>query len=160
METVHRGGGMKPIYLLAVLAVVGCNRHEDRPAQNVPHVAGQWVGTGTDDAIGFFNIEMTLTQSNTSAVGTYTMVGAVATIHGDARLDISPYGGTNLRITLVRTNWTVNDPANSNRVCNASLVSSPASITNGATSFHYTMSDCQGGTWIGGATLTKSAGTN
>jgi len=63
---------MKRLLLISALALVGCNRHEDAPAPYVPHVAGQWAGNGTDDAIGYYNWSVVLAQSNSTASGTFT----------------------------------------------------------------------------------------
>lgn len=156
---------MKKLLLILVLGLlsVGCNRKEDKPSPRSPHVAGVWQGNGTDDAIGYYNLSVDMGQSQDSAAGTFTMVGDVATVTGDFYVSFGPAGGNNVRtLTLTRQNWTVADPANANRVCAGTLTVRGGStyITDSALSFHYTMTDCQGGTWNGGANLRKSAGTN
>lgn len=159
---------MKKNTILA-LALMGallsaCNKKEDAPAPNNPHVAGAWTGNGTDDAIGFYNLSVNLTQSGNSASGSFTMAGAVATVSGEILVSFGALnGGNNLEsMALTRKQWTVPDPQNANRVCAATLTVKPGStfITSSAVSFFYTMSDCQGNTWGGGANLHKVAGTN
>lgn len=144
-----------------LVALSACHKKEDAPGPSVPHVAGNWVGTGTDDAIGYFNISMDLTQSDRSAAGTFTMSGTVATVTGNVTMNVGAQGGSNLTgLVLTRVHWTLNDPTNANRLCAGELTALPSSMTSGAVNFHYSMSDCQTGTWNGGANLTKQAGTN
>lgn len=141
----------------------GCRKKEDAPPPNFPHAAGVWNGTGTDDAIGFFNIAMDLTQSAESAAGTFTMAGGVATVKGNVLTAFGQVSTTNVSsLTLARTTWTVSDPANAGRVCAATLTLTPytGQLSSTFMSFHYTVTDCQGGTWFGGANLHKIAGTN
>jgi len=156
---------IRTVLLLAVatLATVGCSKKEDAPKPYYPHVAGSWSGNGTDDAIGYFNFGVDMTQSSDQAAGTFTMTGGVATVKGDFSVVFGPQGGNNVRsLTLTRQTWTVNDPTNANRVCAGTLTvrSGSTFITGSAVSFYYTMTDCQGGTWTGGANLHKDAGTN
>jgi hypothetical protein len=149
--------------LIVALALCACQKKEDAPAPNVPHVAGAWAGTGTDDAIGFYNLSMDLTQSGGSAAGSFTMTGGVATVTGNVFLAIGPQGGNNLQaLRLTRIGWTVNDPANAGRLCTGDLTvrAGSTAMTSSAISFQYTVTDCAGGLWTGGATLTKRAGTN
>ncbi len=153
------------VLLLAVatLATVGCQKKEDAPPPYYPHVSGTWSGNGTDDAIGFFNFGVDMTQSGDSAAGTFTMTGGVADVKGDFAVRFGPQGGNNVQsLTLTRSTWTVTDPANANRLCAATLTVKSGStfITGSNVSFHYSMTDCQGGTWFGGANLHKVAGTN
>jgi hypothetical protein len=91
------------------------------------------------------------------------MTGSVATVNGDIKLSFGPLKGNNLNsLQMTRTTWNVPDPANVTRVCAATMSISPnmTFITDDSVSFHYTMTDCQGGTWYGGANLAKVAGTN
>ncbi len=149
------------IILILLIGVIfsGCQKKkEDAPPPNYPHVEGTWNGNGTDDAIGYFNLAADITQSNDQAAGQFTMAGTVATIKGDINIVFGPQGGNNVRtLTLTRNTWTVNDPANVGRVCAATMTLTPntASITGSFTSFHYTVTDCQGGVWQGGANMTK-----
>jgi len=140
--------------------LTACDKREDNPKPSSPHVAGSWVGTGTDDAIGFYNISMDLTQSGESASGTFTMAGDVGTVTGSLSMGIAPQTANNMRLTLSREHWTLTDPANSSRLCIGTLTAKPSSITSGTLSFFYTMTDCQGGTWTGGANAKKTVGTN
>ncbi len=153
--------------LLMILAIgflaTGCSKKEDAPQAQTPHVAGTWAGSGTDDAIGYFDLSADLTQSGGSASGTFVMAGSVATINGNLALAIGPAGGNNVQsLALTRTTWTVADPKNAGRVCAATMTVRPGTtfMTNAAVSFMYTMTDCQGGTWTGGANMKKIAGTN
>lgn len=146
-----------------VLLASACSKKEDAPPAQVPHVAGTWSGNGTDDAIGFFNVSMDITQSGDSAAGTFTMAGSAATITGDVSIALGPQGGNNLQaLSFARKSWTVADPANAGRVCAAAMIVQPNvnAMTGSAVSFRYSMTDCQGGTWAGGANLHKIAGTN
>lgn len=150
------------ILTLAALAT-GCSKKEDAPKPYTPHIAGSWSGNGTDDAVGYYNIAVDLVQSGDSASGDFTMAGAVATIKGTVSVVIGPQGGNNLQqLVFTPTSATVNDPANANRVCSAAMTVRPGStyMLSGSTVFSYTVSDCQGGTWGGGANLKKIAGTN
>lgn len=156
---------LRILLLLAVatLATVGCSKKEDAPKPSYPHVDGLWTGNGTDDAIGFFNFSVDMIQSNDQGVGTFTMAGGVATVKGDFSVIFGPQGGNNVKaLTLTRKTWTVTDPANANRVCAGTLEVMPGStfITGSAVSFHYKMTDCQGGTWDGGANLKKEIARN
>lgn len=151
------------LLLLGLTLTIGCSKKEDAPAPNNPHVAGVWSGNGTDDAIGYYNITATLVQSGNQASGTFTMAGTVATINGNISMSFGAIGGANMgAISLQRTTWTVGSPSNANRVCLATLTITPGtgSISNTATAFHYSMTDCQSGTWNGGANMQKTAGTN
>ena len=145
------------------LASTACSKKEDAPKPYTPHVAGSWAGNGTDDAVGYFNLGVDLTQSNDSAAGDFTMVGGVATIKGTISIVVGPQGGNNLqKLDLTRVTWTVNDPANAGRVCAATMSVRPGStfMTGSAVSFFYSVTDCQGGIWTGGANMHKIAGTN
>jgi hypothetical protein len=148
------------LMLVAVLACIGCTKKEDAPTAAAPHVAGSWAGTGTDDAIGFYNISLTLGQSGSSASGTFTTTSAFVTQSGNAYLTVGPQGGNNLQgLTLNRVQWTI--PPVAGRICAGSMVlSQPTFITATTLAFHYTVTDCAGGQWNGGATLQKTAGTN
>jgi hypothetical protein len=152
-----------PLILALGILATGCSKKEDAPPPNNPHVAGSWVGNGTDDAIGYYNLAVDLTQSGNSASGTFDMEGGAASVKGNVLMTFGAMVGNNLQsMGLTRTKWTVADPSNSNRVCSATLTVNPGStfITDTAVSFGYTMTDCQGGTWSGGANLHKIAGTN
>ncbi len=156
---------MKKLLLIAILGLLttACSKKEDAPKPYTPHIAGSWAGNGTDDAIGYYNLGADITQSNDSGAGDFTMAGGVATIKGNISIVVGPQGGNNLQqLNLTRVTWTVNDPANANRVCAATMTVKPGStfMTGSAVSFMYTMTDCQGGTWTGGANLHKVAGTN
>lgn len=151
------------LFLLVAFLASGCSKKEDAPKPNDPHVAGVWSGNGTDDAIGYYNIGIDLTQSNDSAAGTFTMAGSVATIKGNVIMDFGPVGTGNVRsLALDRKTWTVADPANANRVCIATMTLTPhtGQTNNTFMKFSYQVTDCAGGTWFGGANLTKMAGTN
>lgn len=153
---------MKYLVLFLFIALCACSKKEDAPKGATPHVAGSWVGTGTDDATGHYNISMDLVQSEGSASGTFRMVGNVATINGNVTLSLSDQGAYNLRaLTMTRENWTVSQPGDAIRVCAGDLtLKNTAQVTSGVLSFYYTLNDCAGGTWEGGASLRKSAGTN
>ena len=147
----------------ATFALAACSKKEDAPPPNYPHVSGMWTGNGTDDAIGYFNAGIDMTQSAESAAGTFTLAGSVATIKGNVAIAFGQVSQTNMNsFTLTRTTWTVADPANANRVCAATLTLVPhtGQISNTYMAAHYTMTDCQGGTWQGGLNLTKMARTN
>ena len=149
--------------LLILLAICACSKKEDAPKDTTPHVSGSWSGNGTDDAIGYYNVSMDLTQSGGTAAGTFTMAGGVATVQGNVTLAVGPQAPNNLQsLKLTRVSWTVADPVNANRLCVGDLTVRRAStsMTSGAIVFHYTMTDCQGGVWDGGANLTKQMGTN
>jgi hypothetical protein len=151
------------LIVLLGLFTAACSKKEDAPPPYTPHVAGSWTGNGTDDAIGYYNISADLAQSNSSASGDFTMSGPVATIKGTISIVLGPQGGNNLQqLTMTRVTWTVNDPANTNRVCAATMTVQPGStyFLSGSTVFSYSVTDCQGGTWSGGANLHKIAGTN
>ena len=156
---------MKKLLILLGLAFLSsaCSKKEDQPAAQVPHVGGSWSGTGTDDAIGFYNLSVDLTQSGDSAAGSFTMAGAAATVKGTITLMVARQGGNNLQaMNLARATWTVADPQNAGRLCAGTLTVQPNStfMTDSAVSFAYSFTDCQGGTWGGGANLHKIAGTN
>lgn len=151
------------LLVVATFATVGCSKKEDAPKPYYPHVSGSWTGNGTDDAIGYFNFGVDMTQSNDMAAGSFTMTGDVATVKGDFRVVFGPQGGNNVKeLVLTRKEWTVSDPTNANRVCAGDLTVRAGStfITGSNVSFHYTMTDCQGGTWTGGANLRKTVATN
>ncbi len=159
---------MKTLNRILVLGLLGlltsaCQKKEDAPKPYTPHVAGSWAGNGTDDAIGFYNISTDISQSGDSASGDFTMVGGAATIKGTISIIIGPQGGNNLQqLNMTRVTWTVNDPSNAGRVCAATMTVKPGStyfLTN-STVFSYSVTDCQGGLWFGGASLKKIAGTN
>lgn len=159
-----KGGFMKKLLLIAVLGFLttACSKKEDAPKPYTPHVAGTWVGNGTDDAIGFYNLAVDLTQSGDSASGNFTMAGAV-TIKGTVSVVIGPQGGNNLQqMIFTPTSSTVNDPALAGRVCSAPMTVRPGStyMLSGSTVFGYTVSDCQGGTWGGGANMKKTIASN
>ena len=156
---------LRTVLLLAVatLATVGCSKKEDAPKPSYPHVAGVWSGSGTDDAIGYFSFGVDMIQSNDQGVGSFTMSSAIGTVKGDFSVIFGPQGGNNVKsLTLTRKTWNIPDPQYQNRVCAGTLTVTPGStfITGSAVSFHYKMTDCQGGTWDGGANLHKDAGTN
>lgn len=156
---------MKKLLLIGILGLLttACSKKEDAPKPYTPHISGSWAGNGTDDAVGYYNIGVDLVQSGDSAAGTFTMVGGVATIKGTVSVVIGPQGGNNLQqMIFTPTSSTVNDPNLAGRVCSAPMTVRPGStyMLGGSTVFSYTVSDCQGGTWGGGANLKKIAGTN
>lgn len=156
---------MKKLLLIGILGLLttACSKKEDAPKPYTPHVAGSWAGNGTDDAIGFYNLGVDITQSNDSAAGDFTMAGGVATIKGNISIVVGPQGGNNVqKLELTRVTWTVPDPAQANRVCPATMTVKPGStfMTGSSVVFSYAVTDCQGGTWFGGANLHKVAGTN
>lgn len=149
--------------LSAFIFTVGCSKKEDAPAPNAPHVGGMWTGTGTDDAIGYYTIGLNIDQSADSAAGTFTINGTVATIQGNVAMQFGNIGGNNINsFTLTRSTWTVNDPANANRVCSGTLTLNPhtGQTSSSYMAFHYNVTDCAGGTWQGGANLTKMIRNN
>jgi hypothetical protein len=154
------------VIVVASMSFAGCSKKEDAPKPYTPHVAGSWSGNGTDDAIGYFTIGVDMAQSGDSASGTFTMNSAIGSVKGDFMVGIDPQGtagGKNLRsMTMTRRTWNIPDPANQNRVCAAtlSLVRGTGMMTSSATEFHYTMTDCQGGTWVGGANMRKDVASN
>ena len=153
---------MKLIYLVrallviiatcAVLIATGCSKKEDAPGPQVPHVAGQWAGNGTDDAIGYYNWSVTLVQSNSSAAGSFNTAGGYGTTSGDIRIDFGTEGPGNVRaLTLTRTGGTL---------CTGSAtLSGTATLSSSGLTFGYVVTDCRG-TNYGGANLHKIAGTN
>lgn len=146
------------LFLLVAFLAVGCSKKEDAPPPSYPHVSGSWAGNGTDDAIGYYTLGVDMTQSGDQAAGHFTMTGGVATIKGDFNVIFGPEGKGNVKtLTMTRQTWTINDPANANRVCAGTLTLVPYTSTiNGSfVSFGYTMSDCVSGTWNGGANLSK-----
>lgn len=140
------------IGLCALGLCLGCSKKEDAPPPYYPHVAGYWTGNGTDNAIGYYNWSVNLTQSGSMAAGTYDTSGGYGTTHGDIRIDFGPYGGNNLyALTLTRTGGTI---------CSGyASLAAPTSISNSNVTFSYNVTDCRG-TNGGGANLHKVAGTN
>jgi hypothetical protein len=132
---------------------IGCSKKEDAPPPYTPHVAGVWVGTGTDDSIGFYNVSMTITQSGNSAAGSYDTASSLTNTTGNINLQFGPQGGNNVQsITMSRT-W-------STKSCNGTAtLSQPTYITGNAIAFYYTVTDCNG-TNSGGANLHKTIATN
>jgi hypothetical protein len=154
---------MRKILLVLSLAALatGCSKKDDTPAPQTPHVAGVWSGTGTDDAIGFYNITMTLTQSGNQASGTFATSSGFATTSGNVTLTVGPAGGNNVqKLALTRTQWSPTAPAPSRTCAGTMMLSTPTFMTASSITFSYTITDCQGGSWNGGANLTKTAGTN
>lgn len=143
---------MKKLLFLMCLALVACDRKEDRPADFVPHIAGAWAGTGTDDSIGFYNWSINITQSNDTAAGSFDTSGGYGTTTGSIYLRFGPVGGNNLTVlTMDRTGGSV---------CPGTITMNGAtSLSSTSLSFRYTVVDCRG-TNYGGANLHKVAGTN
>lgn len=146
------------LILIALVALGACKKREHASAPGgPPAVAGSWAGTGTDDAIGFYNVSMDLSQDENTAAGTFTMAGPVANVTGSVSLTFN--GGALQGLQLTRESWTVTNPSHASRLCAATLtVRTDARMAADSLSFHYTMTDCQGGTWTGGASLSKRAG--
>jgi len=143
---------MKKVLFLACLAFIGCSKKEDAPAPYVPHVAGMWSGTGTDDAIGYYNWSVTLAQSNSTAAGTYTTSGGYGTTSGNIYLSFGPEGVRNLTtLTMTRTGGSI--------CSGTTTINTHATLTSSDLVFSYIVTDCRG-TNIGGANLHKIAGTN
>lgn len=140
---------MKKIAFLICLAFIGCSKKEDAPAQYVPHVAGQWVGTGTDDAIGYYNWSVVLTQSNDTAAGTYTTSSGYGTTSGNIYLNFN--GSIVTVLTMSRTGGSV--------CLGSATQSGSGTISSSNLTFYYTVTDCRG-TNTGGANLHKIAATN
>lgn len=156
---------MKKILMIFVMGLLatGCSKKEDAPKPYTPHVAGSWSGNGTDDAVGYYDIAVDLTQSGDSASGDFTMAGGAAVVKGTVSIVVGPQGGNNLqKLEFTRVTWTVADPANAGRICPSVMTVRPGStyMTGSSVSFHYSVTDCQGGTWGGGANMKKIAGTN
>ncbi len=155
------------VRMLAVLMMIGlfglcaCNKKEDAPAAQVPHVAGSWSGTGTDDAIGFYNLAVTLTQSNGDVAGTFATSSGFASTSGNVSIKVGPAGGNNVQsLAFARTQWSVTAPPPSRTCAGTMTMTAPTFMTSNSISFGYVITDCQGGTWTGGANLHKTAGTN
>jgi hypothetical protein len=153
---------MKRLSLLLVLLAVGCSKKEDAPPPYTPHVAGMWVGSGQNDAIGYYTWSMTLTQSGNSAAGTYDTASALTTTHGNVLIQFGPQGGNNVQsLTMTQTTFAPTSPAPS-RTCSGTVMnlSQPTFITGSALSFYYNFTDCFGYTAGGGANLHKTIATN
>lgn len=160
-EVCYTEGMKNATLVLLALLCVGCNRRkEDAPPLDTPHIAGVWAGTGTDDAVGYYNLQLTLTQSGTTASGNFTMASGLGTVRGTVAL----VDDRNILRVLTMTRTAVDNASSAlaDRVCLVDLTTRPNQylMTGSVTSFSYTMSDCHGGTWGGGATLQKIAGTN
>jgi hypothetical protein len=149
------------VLLAVAVMAAGCSKKEDAPKPQDPHVAGMWSGNGTDDAIGYYNIGITLTQTEDSAAGTFNIASNVATETGNVMMSIGPLNGNNMQtLTLTRTAWTTTSTTDG-RICQATMrLTTPTFITNTHMQFSYQVTDCQGGVWNGGANLSKIAGTN
>lgn len=134
---------------IAMATLGGCSKKEDAPPPYTPHVAGQWAGTGTDDAIGYYNWSVTLTQAGNSAAGTYDTSGGYGTTHGDIRLDFNQ--GNLYNLTLTRTGGSI---------CSGlATLGSATTFNSSYLTFSYRVTDCRGVNG-GGANLHKIAGTN
>ncbi|MGH7974835.1 MAG: hypothetical protein ACREBR_04870 [bacterium] len=136
----------KLIFLLLLLTA--CTHKEDAPGTYVPHIAGSWIGNGTDDSIGYYNWSVDLTQSNSSAAGSFTTSGGYGTTSGSIYLTLDQ--GNLVGLTMSRTSGVCLGTAN---------LSGPVTITNTDVAFYYTISDCHGVN-SGGANLHKIVGTN
>lgn len=152
---------MRYEYLLLPLLFIGCSKKEDAPKPSTPHVGGLWAGSGTDDAVGYYNISLTLNQTESSASGSFTLVSSLGSQSGDVMIQVGPSGGENVTsMTLTRTHWDVTIPAPSRTCAGTMTLSRPTYMNTSTMQFPYTVTDCQGGSWSGGFTVHKTVGTN
>lgn len=148
---------MRRLFLVPfILLAIGCSKKEDTPPPYVPHVAGTWTGSGTDNTIGYFDWTVDLVQSGTSASGDFHTSSSFGTTNGTIALEIAPGGGMNLtKLTMSRTGYS------GSVTCTGSMsLSQRSTVTDGSMSFNYTVSDCHYPLETGGANLKKIAGTN
>lgn len=151
---------MKKLILLLPLLLCSCHK-KDKRIENplVTSSGGVWTGTGTDDAIGFYNISMNLLQDENTASGSFTLVSDVATIKGDVYIVFN--GSAVQSLKMRRNTWNVAEAKNANRVCTGDLTArADTKMNSNSMVFTYTMSDCQTGTWSGGTNLHKIASSN
>lgn len=128
------------LLILCALLLSACNKKEDAKAPGVVDIQGQWIGTGTDDSIGFYNISVNIiSQTGGQAFGTYDTSSQLVNTHGDIRLDLIAGGGNNITgVTMTRTTW---GPAS----CAGTATASHSSfITSKAGEAFYTIVDCKG----------------
>lgn len=148
---------MKYLTMAAIILLSACSKKEDAPPLAVPHVAGSWSGNGTDNTIGYYDIQMDLAQSGTDVSGNFTTSSQFGTISGPIRLTINPGAANNLRsVSMTRATFT------GQITCTGTMtLSMPSRITIASMSFYYKVTDCHypnGET--GGMNLQKIAGTN
>lgn len=150
------------IYFLFVLLSFGllttaCSRKDDAPPPNNPHVGGIWIGTGTDDTLGFYNVEFTLTQSGNSAAGSFTISNSLVSMAGNVKIDFGVVSPTNL--TNVDFSSIVCSEKTGATICDTpiTLVPNTGHITSNNIGFNYTMNNKS---LNGGASLNKTVGTN
>lgn len=146
------------VLFLALLAT-GCHKKEDPPA-DIPHVAGAWVGSGTDDTIGYFDFSMDLQQDGTSVFGTFHTTSSFATTSGKVTIELARPAKGSTASTLAsfkmeREAWSTNACAGT-----ITLPNYAQSMSSNFLTFAYKGADCQQTGYSGGATLRKIAGTN
>lgn len=143
-------------FMVLCLVTVGCSKKEDAPPPAVPHVSGQWDGTGTDNTIGWYRVSVNLTQAGDSAAGTYTTTSGYGTTKGRIQVNLKPGMGLNLTsVTMTRDEYT-----GSVRCAGNLSLANSSSMTDTKVSFSYKVTDCDYTNEDGGLNLTKTAGLN